>query len=348
MKKLYPIYLLPIFSLFLTLSGCGMVGDKSFSISAIYLIASILSLSVFIIQFRFIKKPEPWLLILLICVVVINTSYYVLSVSKTLSLALWANRIAYLGSVFLPVSMLMIVLKVSKQTVYKWHIILSVGVAVAVFLIAASPGILDIYYSEVSLGSYYGATVLEKVYGPWHVVYLFYLLGYMIATAWTAMRTAVKKTMQSGIRTFVIVSAVFINIGVWLLEQVVHIDFEILSVSYIISEVFLVCLFVMIQEDATVEQIQSTDKIKTFPAAKAHPAEVDDDSIAMFLEGVLRLTPTETTVYNHYLEGRSTKEIMALMNITENTLKYHNKNIYSKLGVSSRKQLLIIARSLEK
>ena len=29
--------------------------------------------------------------------------------------------------------------------------------------------------------------------------------------------------------------------------------------------------------------------------------------------------------------------------IKENTLKYHNKNIYSKLGVSSRKQLLHIA-----
>ena len=37
--------------------------------------------------------------------------------------------------------------------------------------------------------------------------------------------------------------------------------------------------------------------------------------------------------------------------IKENTLKYHNRNIYSKLGVSSRKQLLQIAaaaRSMQK
>ena len=34
------------------------------------------------------------------------------------------------------------------------------------------------------------------------------------------------------------------------------------------------------------------------------------------------------------------------LDITENTLKYHNRNIYSKLGVSSRKEMLHIARSL--
>ena len=34
-------------------------------------------------------------------------------------------------------------------------------------------------------------------------------------------------------------TAVFINMGVWLLEQIVRIDFELLSVSYIVSELFL-------------------------------------------------------------------------------------------------------------
>jgi len=38
---------------------------------------------------------------------------------------------------------------------------------------------------------------------------------------------------------------------------------------------------------------------------------------------------------------------MAELDIKENTLKYHNKNIYSKLGVSSRKQLVMIASTLK-
>ena len=36
----------------------------------------------------------------------------------------------------------------------------------------------------------------------------------------------------------------------------------------------------------------------------------------------------------------STKDIISQLGITENTLKYHNKNIYSKLGVKTRKELL--------
>ncbi len=52
------------------------------------------------------------------------------------------------------------------------------------------------------------------------------------------------------------------------------------------------------------------------------------------------LTPAEYRVYELYLEGKTAKEIIVILGITENTLKYHNRNIYSKLGISSRKQLL--------
>jgi len=65
-----------------------------------------------------------------------------------------------------------------------------------------------------------------------------------------------------------------------------------------------------------------------------------------FAEHLYLLTKTEKRVYDFYLEDKTTKEIMKAMDITENTLKYHNKNIYSKLGVSSRKQLKEIARHL--
>jgi DNA-binding NarL/FixJ family response regulator len=61
---------------------------------------------------------------------------------------------------------------------------------------------------------------------------------------------------------------------------------------------------------------------------------------------MIRLTPTEQLVFDAYLEGKMPKDIMQMMNIKETTLKYHNRNIYSKLGVSSRKQMLEIAAAL--
>jgi len=77
--------------------------------------------------------------------------------------------------------------------------------------------------------------------------------------------------------------------------------------------------------------------------AYSRKQEIDPDSYAMFLENLSKLTETERAVFACYLEGKGTKEIMALLGFKENTLKYHNKNIYSKLGVTSRRELLRFA-----
>ena len=68
--------------------------------------------------------------------------------------------------------------------------------------------------------------------------------------------------------------------------------------------------------------------------------EIIPEEYNFFVENLSMLTPTEYRVYELYLSGKTAKQIAEVLNITENTLKYHNKNIYSKLGISSRKQLL--------
>ena len=62
-----------------------------------------------------------------------------------------------------------------------------------------------------------------------------------------------------------------------------------------------------------------------------------------FLCNLKTLTPQEMRIYELYAEGKTTAEIAASIGIKENTMKYHNKNIYAKLGVSSRKQFLRFA-----
>ena len=74
----------------------------------------------------------------------------------------------------------------------------------------------------------------------------------------------------------------------------------------------------------------------------------DKTEICAYFEHQLRtLTATEKSIYNLHIEKKTSKEIMSLLNIKENTLKYHNKNIYGKLGVSSRKQLIELSKQLE-
>lgn len=64
------------------------------------------------------------------------------------------------------------------------------------------------------------------------------------------------------------------------------------------------------------------------------------DDYDFFLMGLKQLTPTEKAIFNLYLDGKTAPEILEAMTIKQTTLKYHNRNIYSKLGVSSKKQLL--------
>lgn len=67
---------------------------------------------------------------------------------------------------------------------------------------------------------------------------------------------------------------------------------------------------------------------------------VSRDDYEFFLMGLKQLTPTERVIFGLYMEGKTAAEIMEIMTIKQTTLKFHNRNIYSKLGVSSKKQLL--------
>lgn len=341
MKKLC-LSLLAVSAMLFIMSGCDKVGDKATSMSFIYGVTGLFSLLLLVGYFALIRKKEMWFIVLFTSVFVVNTGYLLLSVSKTLEMALNANRIAYLGSVFLPLSMIMIIAKVSDIKIRKWTVCILGITSILVFLIAASPGISDIYYKSVSLSYINGVSVLVKEYGPWHPSYLFYLLGYFLLMVSITIHAIVKKKLESTAHAVVLIVAVFVNICVWLLEQLVKIDFEFLSVSYIISELFLICLYLMIQHQEVLisslqEKITAAQKKREEPGKNSPEFTERCNYMAQQLP---RLTPTEKAIYECYISGMSTKEVLTEMNILENTLKFHNKNIYSKLGVSSRKQLV--------
>lgn len=349
-----------------TLTGCDAIGAKSTSISIIYAAMAVVSLLLLAAYGALVHKKEVWFLLLFSSVFVVNTGYFALSISKTLEEALLANRISYLGSVFLPMAMLMIIINVCKIKYRKWLPGILLVLSGIVFLVAASPGYLDIYYKDVSLVTVNGVSVLEKNYGEWHNLYLFYLIAYFGAMVAVIIGASVKRKAESNIHAVILAGAVLVNIGVWLLGQLVRIDFEFLSISYIITEFFMLCLALIRQRESTLivqNEIQNeidveSEKKESFDnkndeseVIEQKDSQIEEKQLTeqqeYFLSHIDKLTPTEKKIYQFYLQRMSTKEIMSQLSITENTLKYHNKNIYSKLGVSSRKQLVELAKELE-
>jgi len=346
MKKVLttmPLLLLP-----LCLSGCSRVGDKDASLSIIYAATVALALTVLVCYCRQIRDKNCWFVLLFSSVPVVNAGYFWMSVSASLEQALMANRVAYLGSVLLPLSMLMIILNVTNTRYGKWLPRILFAIAAVVFFVVASPGILDIYYREVSFEIRNGVSTLVKVYGPLHPMYLFYLLGYFGAMVAVIIRASAKRQMDSTAHAVVLAIAVFVNIGVWFIEQLSRIDFEMLSVSYIISELFLLGAHLMERETRRLQKlVMDAQAMPEIPAAAAAPAAAAPDRHELFISGLQELTQTEKIIYEAYIAHVTTKEIMATLNIKENTLKFHNKNLYSKLGVSSRKELVEIYRQLK-
>ena len=336
----------------LIFSGCGTVGAKDASLSIIYGGTAILSLLLLIGYCCLVHKKTVWFLLLFSSVLMTNTGYVLLSVSSCLEMALMANRVAYFGSVFLPLSMLMIILDVTNTPYRKRLPAMLIGLSILVFLIAASPGILDIYYKEVSFVVIDGAGALVKVYGPLHPLYLFYLLGYFSAMVTVIIQSSIKKTIDTTAHAVIIAIAVLVNIGVWFIEQLCSIEFEILSVSYIISELFLLGMHLMVNENQQLKDLvkqqeqalkETAKPVETPPLTATVSAEI----MERFMQGLDTLTPTERAIYEAYLTGTTTKEIMSSMSIKENTLKFHNRNLYSKLGVSSRRELMVVYKSIQ-
>lgn len=122
-------------------------------------------------------------------------------------------------------------------------------------------------------------------------------------------------------------------------NQYIHLEEQLAALQNEIQQVRLQ------MEQTQHEKLQAQQQFNFAQAALEKAIEkklesVDPDSYQMFIDNLATLTPKEEDIFNLYVQGCSTKDIISQLGITENTLKYHNKNIYSKLGVKTRKELL--------
>lgn len=311
--------------------------------STVYGLAMAASLLMIGVYYYVDRKHDKWLLFLFICVAVCDLGYFLLSLSKTLDAALWANRIAYLGSVFLPFSLFMMVMNLSRFSYPKHLPKILIGINTIMLLIAASGGILPIYYKNVSLGFINGLPVLIKEYGPLHAVYKVYLFAYFAAMVSVIAYTAVKKTVVSSKHTVFLAFVVIGNIAMWLVENMVHSSFEFLSISYIVTEGMILFLYSILQDygltDTPQEAVTETQQHTEAPEEIKAFSNEQIDSIMKSWNTVNTLSQREKEVLRFLLENKKRKVIADTLFVTESTIKKHTSGIYRKLEITSRAEL---------
>lgn len=307
-----------------------------------YAIMAIIATVLLIGYCALVRKKEPWLLLLYICVTVVNVGYFLISLSKTVEFAIFANDVAYFGSVFLSMSMLLTIVKLCGFEIKKNLIIALIAIGAVMFAIVATAGILPWYYKEVELVFVDGAAKLKKVYGVLHPTYMLYLLGYFSAMVVCIVQSIRKKMIASQRHASLLAAIVFGNIAVWLVEKFIPWNFEFLSVSYLFSEIILLGLYWMMQDyvrsDLIPQPVQEAPRPVPIDIATM-PTEEKILKVLSFLKPGEMLAAREREILELVLQNKKRKEIAEELCLSENTIKTYIRTLYGKVGVSSREEL---------
>ena len=307
-----------------------------------YAITLLLALGLLIAYVVMVKDKEFWLTMLYVCVAVVNLGYLLLSMAKTVEFAVFGNDVAYLGSVFLSMCMLLTIIRLCGFEIRKTHVIIFVSLGILMFGIIATAGILPWYYKSVELEIIDGAAKLVKEYGILHPVYLFYLLGYFAAMIATIIHSVRKKKIGNPKFAGFIAGVVCSNIIVWLFEKFVDWEFEFLAVTYIASELLLLLVYWMMQDYVHVNDIPQHS-----PAEGEHlgvdiatmPMNVKIGKVLLFVKNGEALAPREREILEFILDNKKRREIAEELHLSENTIKTYTRTLYAKLGVSCREEL---------
>lgn len=289
------------------------------------------------------KQNEPWLFALYVSVCVVNLGYLLLSLSKTVGFALFANKVAYFGQVFVPLCMFMLISKLSGVVYKKWVKYVLLGVAMVMFALVLTTGHLDWYYKSVELIQEDGASKLVKEYGFLHPVNLVYVLGYLVAIL-VVIGLSLKRN-KGGFNKLacMMLAVVACNIGGWIVEKLVQWNFEFLSASYLMSEFVFFFVYWMLQDYVAKEDIPTPEKTRVIVLDSIPKAEKIERVLSLLPEDK-KLTTRQMEMLEGILDGKSYKEIANELNISENTVKWHIGLLYTSLNVSGRDELFMLLK----
>lgn len=304
----------------------------------LYLATMILSLLLLVVYFFIDKKRNIWLMMLFISISICNTGYFLLSIATNIPFVIVSNDITYIGSVFLPFFMLMLILDTCNLKPSKRFIYILIIISAIMLIITTSIGYLPIYYKDIRLELINGKYVIVKEYGPFHTVYVVYVVCYFASMIFTIIYSTIKKTISSKMQAIFLSIVVLGNIFVWLIERFIDNTFEFLSISYIVNECLLLLLYGILYE----YELGVDKKVIKDISCKDFKEGLNEDQISIIFSNCQYLnvlTAREKEILKHILLGEKRKEIGANLYVSESAVKKHTTNIFKKLEVNSREEL---------
>ena len=306
-----------------------------------YGITFAISIVLLVLYCFLVKNKEFWLGMLFVCVSVVNIGYFMLSLANSVEFAIFANDVAYLGSVFLSTCMFFTIIKLCGFTVKKRTGAILLALGAVMFLIVATSGFLPWYYKSVAIETINGATLLVKDYGVLHPLYAAYLGTYFVAMICAIIHSLIKKKGKAQKIAGFLAFIVFINIAVWFVEKFTKSNFEFLSVSYLVSEMLFVFLYWTMQDYVHCSSVANLSQQEDGFGGAITTMSMEEklNKVLLLVADGETLAVREREILELILKNVKRKEIANQLSISENTVKTYTRTLYAKLGVRSRNEL---------
>ncbi len=205
-----------------------------------YVICFIVSLVIMLLVLGYGRNFDNNIIFLMIVLAVGNGGYMALELAENLPVAILANKLTYASGAFGPLLVFFTVCNICRVKIPTFLRMALYTIQTAIFMSACTIGRLDIFYKSIELKSGPAGNYLVKTYGPLHSVHLAMLALFTLASMVIAFISIERKSVVSRVNVYLLI---FINTlceGVYIVERVLRLPYEILPMTYII------CVLIML------------------------------------------------------------------------------------------------------
>ena len=203
-----------------------------------YIITTLLVLINFIVLIFLVegKKINYYFTIMFLLMVVSALGYLACAISTTVSEAVLANKIIYVGGCFVPPVLFLSICTVCNLKIKSWLKNSLYIFSFFVFFMVLSTGFSEIYYKkDFSLSSSYGCSILNYEYGPGHFAFYIIIYGYIIMGISTLIYSLTKKHSVSKKSVFILLTLEVANTLLFIVSRALDFPFEIMPAMYILD-----------------------------------------------------------------------------------------------------------------
>lgn len=223
-------------------------------IIAIYSLAFIVSFGcLFKLFYSYGNRVSKYYILLFVCVTITNFGYIFFSKSTSLNEIILSKKVIYLGASFVPFFLYMCVADLCKakaEDLYH-HVLLLFAIVVIALMMTVENH--SLYYVNPHYEYRNGIGVLVKEYGTLYWLFPFYLILSIILNLINIIKTIKIRKDVSLKSMIVLFMSMVIVTATYMLERLLHIDFEIVPLAY----AFCLCIILGILERVRLYDIWS-------------------------------------------------------------------------------------------